>query len=99
MSLRAARNWPPSRGHLGGKSQHTRANLPDRIETPEEIHEILLGLANSYEEDIAQFDHEEVFPSTTERPAKTTTVKTTKPPPIVWFPSEPECPGTESEKG
>ena len=99
MSLRAASYWQSSRRYLGGKPHNVRANLPDRIETPEEIHEILLGLANSYEEDIAQFDHEEVFPSTTERPATTTTVKTTKPPPIVWFPSEPECPGTESETG
>ena len=99
MSLRVARNWQSSRRYLDGIPHHAGANLPERIETPEEIHDILVGLANSYEEDIAQFDHEEVFPSTTARPATTTTAKTTKPPPIVWFPSEPECPGTESEKG
>ena len=94
-----AQHWPPSRHHRHGKPDHVRANLPDRIGTPEEIHDILVGLANSYEEDIALFDREEISP-TAERAATTTTARTTEPPPpIVWFPSEPECPGTDSEKG
>ena len=94
----AAGNWPPFRRHRHGKPDRVRANLPDRIETPEEIHDIVVGLANSYEEDIAQFDREEISPAA-ERARTTSTARTTEPPPIVWFPSEPECPGTESEKG
>ena len=95
----AAGNWPPFRRQRRvGKPDRVRANLPDRIETPEEIHDVLVGLANSYEEDIAQFDREEISPAA-ERATTTTTARTTEPPPpIVWFPSEPECPGTDSEK-
>ena len=96
-----AQHWPPSRHHRHGKPDHVcPVDLPDRIGTPEEIHDILVGLANSYEEDIVQFDHEEISRTTewTKRqtPMRTTT---TEPPPIVWFPSEPECPGTDSENG
>ena len=96
----AAGNWPPFRRQRHGKPDRVRANLPDRIETPEEIHDVLVGLANSYEEDIVQFDHEEIS-LRTEKTKRQTPMRTTttEPPPIVWFPSEPECPGTDSEKG
>ena len=98
--VRAANNWPLWSRGLRRRPDPVQPSLPERIETPDEIHDILVGLANSYEEDIARFEHEEERAPVTERIATAiaTATQPPRPPPIVWFPTEPECPSTDSKK-